>query len=442
MKSTRKRVRLRDVWDNYSRIADRYKPLTLEQERALIEAERHDEEHLRDLLIYHNIAAARFIARKYRTSRVDSLDDVMQRAMVGLYKASRAFDLDRNNRFLTYATWKIIHEVQYPSLLLNFDMDARTVSMDEPLSRRIQSMDGDKIAGRDAIQDVASEVEVDVVNDGREVIGKLNGEDWRTIVVKIVDTCTRFSEGNREIFKRYLELGMKTSVAKEYGVSHQRVTQIVDKVLEVVLLKLGKNFSDDEEIAAKLEEFSRREDEGRPVKCHKAVVGTARSQAEEKPAEEIEAKAVNGIEAAEAIETVKAIEAAEGIASFEVMERRPKRRPMMPGFNLTCLRAGVTKYDRIDCTRQRKARKRWTSWKPECFEMYLKGLYAHKAAPSCVEVVEDGQDAGMPLVFREDGEADQYLFAGEMDAKIARFDERQIAMGNHFDDMYELRDAN
>ena len=439
MKSTRGRISLRDVWDNYSRVADSYKPLTLEQERALIAAERHDEEHLRDLLIYHNIAAARFIARKYCTSRVDSLDDAMQRAMVGLYEASRAFDLDRGNRFLTYAAWKIIHKVQYPSLLCNAEMDERTVSMDEPLSRWVQSMDNDRIAGRDALLNVAQEA--DVVNDGSEVIDKLNGVDWRMIVLGIVDTCTRFSESNRDIFKRYMELGLKSLVAKEYGISHERVRQIVNKVLEVVLLKLGRNFSDDEEIANKLKEFSRREeeDERRPEKPRRAVVRAARSQVEER---------LRAAGAIEAIEAVKAIEAAEGIDVPDAPERRVKRRPKIPSFNLMCLRTGVTKYDRIDCTRQRRPCRLRTHWRPECFERYLKDLYYHhsmrtKAAnPPCVEAADDGRVAGAALSLREDGEAGQELFVAEMDALLARIDERQISQGSHFDDMYELRDEN
>lgn len=448
MQSTRKQVSLRSVLDNYSRLADKYKPLTVEQERALIAAERHDEEHLRDLLIYHNISAALFIAKKYGRPRIDTLDDAMQRAMVGLYEASRAFDFDRNNRFLTYAAWRIIRNVQYPSYLLSFDMDARTMSMDEPLSMRVSSMDGDKIAGRDALRGVIQDEEEDVVNNESDAISKLNEEDWRTIVLKIVDTCIRFSESNREIFKRYLELGEKQLVAQEYGISRERVRQIVSKVLGVVLLKLGK-YSDDEEIARRLENFGRCEDEDederRPEKRRKAARAATRSQAEKERVEEkVEVGAVETIAAAEAVETVQAIDTAEGFT--EAPEQRPRRRTKMTSFNLICLRTGVTKYDRIDCTRQRKARKMWTNWRPEGFERYLNDMYAHKrrasAAPTCVEAVEDLRDPEMPLVSCEDGEADQYLFADEMDARLARFDEHQIANGNHSDDVYELQDAN
>lgn len=92
----------------YNQIQKQYPPIsTLEEERRLITVERHDEARCRELLVLHNIGLARTMGAQF-AKICGGYEDAVQIAMIGLIRASEKFDLDKNIKFSTYASFSIL----------------------------------------------------------------------------------------------------------------------------------------------------------------------------------------------------------------------------------------------------------------------------------------------------------------------------------------------
>jgi DNA-directed RNA polymerase sigma subunit (sigma70/sigma32) len=76
--------------------AQKYKPLTFEQERTAT----------RDQLINHNMLFAASVAFRYDNSQVDIMD-LISEAMFGLIKAADTFNPTFENKFISYALFQI-----------------------------------------------------------------------------------------------------------------------------------------------------------------------------------------------------------------------------------------------------------------------------------------------------------------------------------------------
>jgi RNA polymerase primary sigma factor len=76
--------------------AQKYKPLTFEQERTAT----------RDQLINHNMLFAASVAFRYDTAQVDIMD-LISEAMFGLIKAADTFNPAYENKFISYALFQI-----------------------------------------------------------------------------------------------------------------------------------------------------------------------------------------------------------------------------------------------------------------------------------------------------------------------------------------------
>lgn len=66
---------------------DVYRELTKEEEREMIEQNRHDRDRLNELLINHNIKMVYSLAKNY-SSKVSDFDNLIQDGMRGLSEAA------------------------------------------------------------------------------------------------------------------------------------------------------------------------------------------------------------------------------------------------------------------------------------------------------------------------------------------------------------------
>ena len=96
-------------------------PLDKEREIKMIAMFKDDRKTLNDLLILHNTKAGDNLAEVYYKryqkdcpTKWYDLDDFKQLASEGLTIAATKFDPNKNNRFLTYATWWILNKVRKP----------------------------------------------------------------------------------------------------------------------------------------------------------------------------------------------------------------------------------------------------------------------------------------------------------------------------------------
>lgn len=86
------------------------KPLSKEREALLLECSAKGDEGAREELIKHNIRLVIHVANRYRTRFFDE-EDISSVGTIGLIKAVRTFQSDKNTKFATYASRCIENEI-------------------------------------------------------------------------------------------------------------------------------------------------------------------------------------------------------------------------------------------------------------------------------------------------------------------------------------------
>ena len=94
--------------DTYFEEVKKYKKrLTRQQERDLAIRIQAGDESAVDILVKHNLRFVISIAKKYRSLTDVSFADLISEGNLGLIKAARKFDPNRNIKFSSYAVWWI-----------------------------------------------------------------------------------------------------------------------------------------------------------------------------------------------------------------------------------------------------------------------------------------------------------------------------------------------
>lgn len=242
------------MFDNtiYHEIIKKHKTLTLEEERDLIYENRHDESRTRELLVLHNLSAAISIGRKYSTSRMDSEDDSIQRAMIGLYKASQTFKLDSGIRFITYATWKMVQHSNYINNdnLAQTKMNKLLSSLDAPINANNSKGEGDC-----HLIDLVDGLIDSEYKEERKCRDISLDEGVKDIILNEIDSLMNFSDRDKNIFKDWLfhcTNGDKTikSISEEFKMSRQRIEQIVNDIRQILKPRIKNRYSNEEDIAS------------------------------------------------------------------------------------------------------------------------------------------------------------------------------------------------
>ena len=108
-----------DEWKNFFRTV--LIPLDKESERKMIDLFSYDRKTLNELLVLHNTLAANNLAEVYYKKYEKEcpthwydLEDFKQQALLGLAEGAKRFDLNRGDKFITYATWWMLNKVRKP----------------------------------------------------------------------------------------------------------------------------------------------------------------------------------------------------------------------------------------------------------------------------------------------------------------------------------------
>lgn len=92
--------------DKFVEICNKYKVLSKVEERVLITKLQSGDMRAKDKLIRHNLKLVISIAKKYIGQGLD-FKDCIQEGSLGLVRAADKFDLNKDFKFSTYATWWI-----------------------------------------------------------------------------------------------------------------------------------------------------------------------------------------------------------------------------------------------------------------------------------------------------------------------------------------------
>ena len=199
-------------------------PFTPEEELQMIERLSRGEEGIRDKLIEHNLRLVVYIARRFENTGVD-LDDLISVGTIGLIKAVRSFNAEKNIKLATYASRCIENEILMH--LRRVVKQKSEVSFDEPLNT---DYDGNELVLSDVMgtdsdvvyKNIEKGVEADLL---KQALQKLNGREQEIM-------CLRYGLNGQD------ELTQK-EVADILGISQSYISRLEKKIIS----RLKKEFS-------------------------------------------------------------------------------------------------------------------------------------------------------------------------------------------------------
>lgn len=198
-------------------------PYSQDEEQELLARLPDDEERVRSCLIEHNLRLVVYIARKFDNTGVE-LDDLVSVGTIGLIKAVKTFNADKNIKLATYASRCIENEI-----LMHLRRVVKLkgeVSLDEPLN---VDYEGNELLLSDVLgtdsdvvyKDIELSAEKEILSKAME---KLSPRE-KTIM------SLRFGLGGGE------ELTQK-EVADMLGISQSYISRLEKKIV----LRLRKEF--------------------------------------------------------------------------------------------------------------------------------------------------------------------------------------------------------
>lgn len=191
-------------------------PLSPEEERALTQRLREQDEAARRTLIEHNLRLVVFIARRFENTGIP-LEDLISIGTIGLMKAVKTFDADKKIKMATYASRCIENEILM--FLRKTSKLRMEVSLDEPLKT---DWDGNELLLSDVLgtsPDTVSigldqEIEREIL---REALEHLSAREKQIIML-------RFGIGGRR------ECTQK-EVADMLGISQSYISRLEKRIL-------------------------------------------------------------------------------------------------------------------------------------------------------------------------------------------------------------------
>ena len=106
-------------------------PLSDEEEDYLLEKIKSGDDSVRRLLIEHNLRLVVYIAKKFTNTGID-IEDLISIGTIGLIKAVKTFDVNKNIKLATYASRCIENEILM--YLRKNNKKRSEISFDDPLN--------------------------------------------------------------------------------------------------------------------------------------------------------------------------------------------------------------------------------------------------------------------------------------------------------------------
>ena len=194
-------------------------PLSKEVENKIMDELRQGIEDNKELLITHNLRLVVYIAKKFE-SKTTTTEDLVSIGTIGLMKAVKTFNPDKNIKFATYASRCIENEILMHLRKVN-NMKVE-MSFDEPLS---VDWDGNELTLRDVLG-----------TEPDDVFEPIEYTDEKRLLLKIVNDLPE-KEKNLMIMRFGLN-GNKAMTQKQLanslGISQSYISRLEKKILEKI----------------------------------------------------------------------------------------------------------------------------------------------------------------------------------------------------------------
>lgn len=200
-------------------------PLTKEQEDKIMAELSAGNEENRELLISHNLRLVVYIAKKFE-SKITSTEDLVSIGTIGLMKAVKTFNPQKNIKLATYASRCIENEILMHLRKVN---NAKAeMSFDEPLS---VDWDGNELTLRDVLG-----------TEPDDVFEPIEYSDEKRLLIKIVNSLPE-----KEKNLMYMRFGLQggkshtqKQLADKLGISQSYISRLEKKILEKIKAELIK----------------------------------------------------------------------------------------------------------------------------------------------------------------------------------------------------------
>lgn len=203
--------------ENYFKNLKQFKPLKKEEERKLIEAYKlRNDISARNKLIEHNLKYACQLANTYRNKGL-SFSDLISEANNGLIDAIEKYDIKQDVKLISYSKWWIIQRMQ------------AALERENKLPRETLEIESsEETFYNDEMYDENSCLDYEDNDfDYNEIINN------KYLIERIT---SQISDRERDIVYRYYGINQNErytleDIGKVYGLTRERVRQIVDKAM-------------------------------------------------------------------------------------------------------------------------------------------------------------------------------------------------------------------
>ena len=192
-------------------------PLSLKREQEIMEELKNETN--RELLIVHNLRLVVYIAKKFE-SKTTSTEDLVSIGTIGLMKAVKTFNPEKNIKLATYASRCIENEILM--YLRKINNAKSEVSFDEPLS---VDWDGNELTLRDVLG-----------TDPDDVFEEIEYDDEKRLLRKTVEQLPE--KERRLMVMRFGLDGKKGQTQKQLadsmGISQSYISRLEKRILEKI----------------------------------------------------------------------------------------------------------------------------------------------------------------------------------------------------------------
>ncbi|MGN0532013.1 MAG: RNA polymerase sporulation sigma factor SigK [Eubacterium sp.] len=200
-------------------------PLTKEEEDTIIAQLKDGNEENRHLLVTHNLRLVVYIAKKFE-SPTASTEDLVSIGTIGLMKAVRTFDPDKNFKLATYASRCIENEILM--YLRKTSNSKAELSFDEPLS---VDWDGNELTLRDVLG-----------SEPDEISQSIEYEDEKRLLMQVVDSLS-----SKEKYIMRLRFGLydtqpltQKQLADRMGISQSYISRLEKRILKKIRVEMER----------------------------------------------------------------------------------------------------------------------------------------------------------------------------------------------------------
>ncbi|MDD6728817.1 MAG: sigma-70 family RNA polymerase sigma factor [Eubacteriales bacterium] len=200
-------------------------PLSKEEEQKIMDELRQGIEDNREQLIIHNLRLVVYISKKFE-SKTTSAEDLVSIGTIGLMKAVKTFNPDKNIKLATYASRCIENEILMHLRKVN-NMKSE-MSFDEPLS---VDWDGNELTLRDVLgtepDDISQAIEYD--DEKRLLMNTVNAlpDKERRLMIMRFGLNGQRSHTQKEL-------------ADELGISQSYISRLEKRILEKIKTEMLK----------------------------------------------------------------------------------------------------------------------------------------------------------------------------------------------------------